>query len=42
MSFVRSTYSTCRFEVLYPTDVNHTPFNLAINFPAAILDAFGA
>ncbi len=35
MSFVRSTYSTCRFEVLYPTDVNHTPFNLAINFPVA-------
>ena len=35
MSFVRTTYSTCRFEVLYPTDVNQTAFNLAINFPTA-------
>jgi hypothetical protein len=35
MAFVRATYSTCRFEVLYPTDVNTSPFNQAINFPAA-------
>jgi len=35
MSFVRSTQATCRFEVLYPTDVNQTAFNLAINYPAA-------
>lgn len=34
MSFVKSTYSTCRFEVLYPTDVNQTAFNKAVNFPA--------
>ena len=25
----------CRFEVLYPTDVNETPFNRAMNFPPA-------
>jgi hypothetical protein len=35
MSFVRATQAGCRFEVLYPTDVNQTPFNRAINFPAA-------
>ena len=35
MSFVRTTYSSCRFEVLYPTDVNHTAFDKAVNFPAA-------
>ena len=34
VSFVRGTYSACRFEVLYPTDVNHTAFNQAINYPA--------
>jgi hypothetical protein len=34
MSFVRTSYSTCRFEVLYPTDVNQTAFDKAINFPA--------
>ncbi len=33
MSYVRATYPTCRFEVLYPTDVNQTTFNTAINFP---------
>jgi hypothetical protein len=32
-SFVRATYPTCRFEVLYPTDVNNTPLNLVINYP---------
>jgi len=33
MTFVRGTYSTCLFEVLYPTDTNSTAFNQAINFP---------
>lgn len=32
MTFVRGTYSTCRFEVLYPTDVNQTALNQAINY----------
>jgi len=35
MSFVRETQPACRFEVLYPTDVNQTAFNRAINYPAA-------
>ncbi len=35
MSFVRATISNCRFEVLYPPDVNETPFNRAVNFPAS-------
>ena len=35
MSHVRATYPTCRFEVLYPTDVNQTAFNQAINYAAA-------
>ncbi|HEY4363159.1 MAG TPA: hypothetical protein VGN17_19475 [Bryobacteraceae bacterium] len=35
ISFVRSTYSTCRFEVLWPGDVNAQPFNRAFNFPGA-------
>ena len=35
MTFVRNTYPTCRFEVLYPTDVNETAFNQLINYPAA-------
>jgi hypothetical protein len=34
MTFVRATQSTCRFEVLWPGDVNQTAFNRAINFPA--------
>src|SRR5207342_2404847 len=29
MSFVRGTQPACRFEVLYPTDVNQTAFNRA-------------
>jgi hypothetical protein len=33
MDHVRDTYPDCRFEVLYPTDVNQTAFNRAINFP---------
>jgi hypothetical protein len=35
MSYVLATYSTARFEVLYPVDVNQTEFNRAINFPVA-------
>src|SRR4029078_9540109 len=34
MTFVRGTQPGCRFEVLYPTDVNQTAFNRAINYPA--------
>ncbi len=33
MSYVRTTQASCRFEVLYPTDVNATAFNSAFNFP---------
>jgi hypothetical protein len=33
MTYVRATQSSCRFEVLYPTDVNTTTFNQAFNFP---------
>jgi len=33
MTFVRTSQSTCRFEVLYPTDTNQTSFNQAINYP---------
>jgi hypothetical protein len=33
MTFVRTTQPACRFEVLYPTDVNATAFNSAFNFP---------
>jgi hypothetical protein len=35
ISYVLASYPTCRFEVLYPGDVNQTAFNQAINFPAA-------
>jgi len=35
MSYVRTTYPTCRFEVLYPTDVNQTAFNQVFNYPTA-------
>ncbi len=33
MTYVRATQPSCRFEVLYPTDVNATAFNTAFNFP---------
>jgi hypothetical protein len=33
MTYVRATQPSCRFEVLYPTDVNATAFNQAFNFP---------
>ena len=35
MNFVRTQYPTCRFEVLYPTDTNDTPFNRKANYPDA-------
>ncbi len=35
MSYVVATYSTARFEVLYPVDVNQTAFNRVINFPVS-------
>jgi len=35
MAHVRTMQPTCRFEVLYPTDVNATAFNSAFNFPPA-------
>ena len=35
INFVRSAYPNCRFEVLYPTDVNNTPLNQVINYPRA-------
>jgi len=35
MTFVRETYATARFEVLYPLDVNQTSFNRAVNYPAS-------
>ena len=35
MTYVRATQPSCRFEVLYPTDVNATAFNRAFNFPPA-------
>jgi hypothetical protein len=43
MAYVRATYPTARFEVLYPPDVNQTDFNRGINYPpsqwtAATLD----
>jgi hypothetical protein len=31
---VRQSYPNCRFEVLYPLDVNETELNRAINFPS--------
>jgi hypothetical protein len=35
MTYVRATFPACRFEVLYPLDVNATDLNRAINYPAA-------
>ena len=32
---LQAAYPECRFEVLYPTDVNNTPLNQLINFPAS-------
>ncbi|MCC6364702.1 MAG: hypothetical protein IT165_14370 [Bryobacterales bacterium] len=33
-SFVKAQYPNCRFEVLYPTDVNEGAFNRVINYPS--------
>ena len=35
MDYVRESYPSCRFEVLYPTDVNQTAWNRAVNYPQA-------
>jgi hypothetical protein len=35
ISYVRTSQPACRFEVLYPVDVNATTFNQAINYPTA-------
>ena len=35
MSFVRQTFPNAKFEVLYPPDVNDTPWNGVANLPAA-------
>ncbi len=34
VEYVRASHPTCRFEVLYPTDVNDTALNTLINYPA--------
>ncbi len=36
ISYVRSAYPSCRFEVLYPIDVNNTPLNQVINYPRSV------
>ncbi len=33
IAFVQARFPTCRFEVLYPTDVNDTALNRVINYP---------
>jgi hypothetical protein len=35
MAYVRGTYGTARFEVLFPFDVNSGAFNRAFNYPSA-------
>ncbi|MEO8025358.1 MAG: hypothetical protein ABI823_02735, partial [Bryobacteraceae bacterium] len=35
IGWVRTAHPTARFEVLYPTDVNQTAFNQAVNYPAS-------
>jgi hypothetical protein len=34
-SYVRSAYPNCRFEVLYPIDVNNSALNQVINYPTS-------
>ncbi len=34
MNYVRTTYPNCRFEALYPPDVNEGAFNRLINYPS--------
>jgi hypothetical protein len=33
IAYVQSAFPTCRFEVLYPVDVNNTALNRVINYP---------
>jgi hypothetical protein len=35
MAYVRQSYPQCRFEVLYPLDVNETSLNRLVNYPPA-------
>ncbi|MGE5568999.1 MAG: hypothetical protein ACM3S5_08185 [Rhodospirillales bacterium] len=35
MAYVRQSFPDCRFEVLYPLDVNESELNTAVNYPAA-------
>jgi hypothetical protein len=35
VTHVRAAHPNCRFEVLYPTDVNDTEFNTLINYPGS-------
>jgi len=35
MNYVRDGHPSAKFEVLYPTDVNETPLNGLVNYPAA-------
>ena len=35
MTYVRAAYPQAKFEVLYPTDVNDTPLNTLVNYPAS-------
>ena len=35
IAYVQASQPSCRFEVLYPVDVNQTAFNQAINYPVA-------
>jgi hypothetical protein len=35
IAYVRTTLPSCRFEVLYPLDVNESDFNRAVNYPPA-------
>jgi hypothetical protein len=35
MAYVRQSFPNCRFEVLYPLDVNATPLDQAVNYPGA-------
>jgi hypothetical protein len=35
MAYVRTSFPTCRFEVLYPTDVNASALDQVVNFPCS-------
>lgn len=35
INHVSASHANCKFEVLYPPDVNHYPFTGAINYPAS-------